>query len=66
VVGTSGKGRGGWSVVWVSEQGLAFLFGPTSLKRGEGLLSGLVEAEIGSKHEDGGSRMAGKTNKTQP
>ena len=53
------KGRGGCSVVRVSERGLAFVFGPTSLNRGEGPLSGLVEAEMGGKGEDGGSGMTG-------
>ena len=59
------KGRGGCCVVRVSERGAPFVFGPTSLKRGEGPLSGLsrmVETEMGGKGKDGSSGMgAGRT-----
>jgi hypothetical protein len=36
----SGQGRGGWSGVGGSECANAFVFEPTYLKRGEGLISG--------------------------
>ena len=40
------KGRQGCSMAWVAERGVVVVFGPTSLKRGEGplsRLSGMVE-----------------------
>jgi hypothetical protein len=54
-----GKGRGG---VGVSEKIQALELEPTSLKRGEGLISRLevvVEGRIGGGGEGGGSGMGG-------
>jgi hypothetical protein len=55
-----GKGRGGCSAVAISERVQVFEVEPTSLKRGEGLISGLqgvVEGEMGDEGEGGGSGM---------
>ena len=57
-----GKGRGGCDGVGISGRIQAFGFEPTSLKRGEGLVSGLLrvfEGEMGGKGEGGGSGMGG-------
>ena len=57
-----GKGRGGCGRVGVSERIQVFGFEPTSLKRGEGLVSVLscvFEGEMGGKGEGGGSGMGG-------
>ena len=46
----------------IAEQVQAFELEPTSLKRGEGLISGLgvvVDDEIGGEGEGGGSGMGG-------
>jgi len=52
----------GCSGVRIAEQVQAFELEPTSLKRGEGLISGLgvvVDDEIGGEGEGGGSGMGG-------
>ena len=57
-----GKGRGRCDRVGISGRIQAFGFEPTSLKRGEGLVSGLLrvfEGEMGGKGEGGGSGMGG-------
>jgi len=56
------KGRGGCSGVHISEQIQAFQLEPTSLKRGEGLISRLevvVDGEIGGGGEGGGNGIGG-------
>jgi len=57
-----GKGRGRCSGVGISKQIQAFELEPTSLKRGEGLISVLkrvLEGEIGGEGEGGGGGMDG-------
>ena len=54
----SGKGRGRCSRVCISECA-AFLFAPTSLKRGEGLVSGHLHMDQGGKGKGSGRRMSG-------
>ena len=56
----SGKGRGGCSRAGISKQVQVFEFEPTSLNRGEGLISELqhwFEGEMGGESDDGGSGM---------